>query len=215
MKKVYLLDKHQMFTQCLSLALENNKEYKVIGSSSNKSSFFDSLNDRAQRPDVLVVDFNKYDEEIDISLIEELHKRRFKIKILALCSDMDLYLFSELIKNNIDGLLLKSCDISNFFEALDSLCDDRKYIYSPLIPIVNSYMVADSFEEKKIDDLTNREKEILKYLARGFTNKEIAYDLCISERTVKNHIFNIFKKIDCTDRTQATLFVIRNHIFHN
>lgn len=63
-----------------------------------------------------------------------------------------------------------------------------------------------------IDSLTKRELEILKLIAQGLLNKEIAAMLNISERTVKNHISNIFKKIDVSDRTQAAVFAIKNGI---
>ena len=62
------------------------------------------------------------------------------------------------------------------------------------------------------DHLTKRELEILKLIAQGLLNKEIAAMLNISERTVKNHISNIFKKIDVSDRTQAAVFAIKNGI---
>ena len=64
----------------------------------------------------------------------------------------------------------------------------------------------------KIESLTKRELEVLKNLSYGMYNKEIAEKLDISERTVKNHISNIFKKIEVTDRTQAAVFAIRNNL---
>jgi DNA-binding NarL/FixJ family response regulator len=67
---------------------------------------------------------------------------------------------------------------------------------------------------EKLDSLTNREVEILAQVASGMFNKEIADNLCISERTVKNHISNIFKKIEVSDRTQAAVFAIRNNIIN-
>lgn len=64
----------------------------------------------------------------------------------------------------------------------------------------------------KTKELTRREIEVLKMIAAGSSNKEIASVLNISERTVKNHISNIFKKIDVSDRTQAAVFAIKNDI---
>jgi len=67
-------------------------------------------------------------------------------------------------------------------------------------------------DQDKITLLTNRELEVLVQVANGMFNKEIATNLNISERTVKNHISNIFKKIDVSDRTQAAVFAIKNNI---
>ena len=73
-------------------------------------------------------------------------------------------------------------------------------------------MIEKNSDKDKIDSLTKREFEVLKLLAVGMYNKEIAEKLNISERTVKNHVSNIFKKLEVTDRTQAAVFTIRNNL---
>ena len=73
-------------------------------------------------------------------------------------------------------------------------------------------MINRDSDKEKIKTLTKREIEVLKAIAAGLLNKEIATNLGISERTVKNHISNIFKKIDVADRTQAAVFAIKNNI---
>jgi DNA-binding NarL/FixJ family response regulator len=73
-------------------------------------------------------------------------------------------------------------------------------------------MIERDIEKIKIKALTKRELEVLKLLSIGLYNKEIGERLSISERTVKNHISSIFKKIEVTDRTQAAVFSIRNKI---
>lgn len=65
-------------------------------------------------------------------------------------------------------------------------------------------------EKEKLEKLTNREKEILLRTAEGMLNKEIAAALHISEQTVKNHLFSIFRKLEVSDRTQAAVFAVRN-----
>ena len=76
-----------------------------------------------------------------------------------------------------------------------------------------SYMNNDDVANKNsIDSLTRRERDVLISIARGMSNKEIGFSLKISERTVKNHVSNIFKKINVMDRTQAALFAIRNNL---
>ena len=78
--------------------------------------------------------------------------------------------------------------------------------------MLNSRMINRDSDKEKIKTLTKREIEVLKAIAAGLLNKEIATNLGISERTVKNHISNIFKKIDVADRTQAAVFAIKNNI---
>jgi DNA-binding NarL/FixJ family response regulator len=81
-----------------------------------------------------------------------------------------------------------------------------------LIPELNSKRISKNEDDSKISDLTKRELEVLKLLSVGMYNKEIAEKLEISERTVKNHVSNIFKKLEVTDRTQAAVFTIRNNL---
>jgi len=81
-----------------------------------------------------------------------------------------------------------------------------------LIPALNNRLANRDIDKDKIDSLTTRELEVLIKVANGMLNKEIATSLNISERTVKNHISNIFKKIDVSDRTQAAVFAIKNNI---
>ena len=95
-------------------------------------------------------------------------------------------------------------------KAIVSIASGENYIQPNLIPALNAKMIERSADYIKLENLTDREIEVLKLLAVGMYNKEVAETLEISERTVKNHISNIFKKLDVTDRTQAAVFAIRN-----
>lgn len=77
---------------------------------------------------------------------------------------------------------------------------------------MNAKLINKDEDKDKIEQLTKRELEVLAKVAKGMFNREIAISLNISERTVKNHISNIFKKIQVSDRTQAAVFAIRNDI---
>ena len=97
-------------------------------------------------------------------------------------------------------------------KAIKAVRDGENYIQPSLIPALNSQLLNRDTDKDKISLLTNRELEVLVQVANGMFNKEIATNLNISERTVKNHISNIFKKIDVSDRTQAAVFAIKNNI---
>ena len=97
-------------------------------------------------------------------------------------------------------------------KAINAVINGENYIQPKLIPLLNKKLVTRDKDKDKIDSLTSRELEVLIQVANGMFNKEIATSLNISERTVKNHISNIFKKIDVSDRTQAAVFAIKNDI---
>ena len=88
----------------------------------------------------------------------------------------------------------------------------ENFIQPDLIPLLNARLIKRDTDKDKIEQLTKREREVLIQVANGMFNKEIANSLLISERTVKNHISSIFKKIEVSDRTQAAVFAIRNNL---
>ena len=113
-------------------------------------------------------------------------------------------------KSRIDGYLLKTSDSVELLRAVHYVCDGKRFIQPSLIPLLNAKLMARDMEADKFNKLSDREKDVIRYVALGLLNKEIGEKMGISERTVKNHLSNIFKKIDCSDRTQAAIFAIRN-----
>jgi DNA-binding NarL/FixJ family response regulator len=97
-------------------------------------------------------------------------------------------------------------------KAIKEINHGGNYIQPQLIPILNHSLINRNQEKSMVEKLTKREIEVLTYIAKGMFNKEIAEVMGISERTVKNHISNIFKKINVLDRTQAAVFAIKNDI---
>ena len=112
----------------------------------------------------------------------------------------------------VDGYILKDSESAELKKAINYVYNGESYIQSSLIPSLNSRLVNRDMDKEKIESLTKRELEVLIQVANGMFNKEIAVILSISERTVKNHISNIFKKIEVSDRTQAAVFAIKNNL---
>ena len=112
----------------------------------------------------------------------------------------------------VEGYLLKDAGSAELKKAIFSVYNNDKYIQPELAPMLNQKLVERESDLDKIHSLTKREMQILKLIAEGLFNKEIGDRLNISERTVKNHVFNLFKKIGAADRTQAAVFAIRNNV---
>ena len=112
----------------------------------------------------------------------------------------------------VNGYILKDSESVELKKAIFAVNSGETYIQPSLIPSLNSRMIERNKDDEKIRLLTNRELEVLKLLSFGMFNKEVAEKLSISERTVKNHVSNIFKKLEVTDRTQAAVFAIRNNL---
>ena len=111
-----------------------------------------------------------------------------------------------------DGYVLKDSNFETLKKAIFAVYSGETYIEPSLMPLLNASLAERDVLKEKVSDLTRRELEVLKMIASGAFNKEIASTLNISERTVKNHVSNIFKKIGVSDRTQAAVFAIKNDI---
>jgi DNA-binding NarL/FixJ family response regulator len=116
------------------------------------------------------------------------------------------------IEIGVDGYILKDTESTDLKRAIISIFNGETYIQPSLIPAMNNRLINRDVDETRIKSLTKREMEVLITVANGMSNKEIAANLHISERTVKNHISNIFKKIGVSDRTQAAVFAIKNNL---
>ena len=111
-----------------------------------------------------------------------------------------------------DGYVLKDSDSETLKKAIFDVYNGETFIEPSLTVLLNSSLAERDVMKDKLSELTKREVEVLKLIASGMFNKEIASTLCISERTVKNHVSNIFKKIEVSDRTQAAVFAIKNNL---
>ena len=138
-----------------------------------------------------------------------MKEKESPIKVLILTVHNELEYLTQAVDIGVDGYILKDSESSELKKAIQSVLEGENYIQPSLIPALNNQLVNRDIEKDKISLLNNRE---LIQVANGMFNKEIATNLNISERTVKNHISNIFKKIDVSDRTQAAVFAIKNNI---
>ena len=113
----------------------------------------------------------------------------------------------------MDGYVLKDSDSTVLKKAIFTINKGDSFIQPELTPLLKKRLEDKSTSPKLIEEkLTRREIEVLKLLAEGLFNKEVAYTLNISEKTVKNHVSNIFKKINVSDRTQAAVYAIKHNI---
>ncbi len=147
-----------------------------------------------------------------IEVLEHLKKEYSGVKVLILTIHNEVEYLLKAVDIGCNGYVLKDSNFAMLKKAIHSVYEGDSFIQPDLIPILNAGLVDRDSSEGALGGLTKREIEVLKLLAEGLFNKEIAYKLNISERTVKNHVSNIFKKINASDRTQAAVFAIKNNL---
>lgn len=205
---VLLVDDHKMLREGIKQLLEFDRDIVVSDQASNGAECKEYL--QKNRYDVVVLDINLPDTS-GIKLIPELKKIDKKISILILTVHNEIDYLVEAMNNGANGYILKDSGSSELINAIKSVFVGDKYIQADLIPAYNSRLLKMEDDISKSKDITKREKQILASIALGKSNKDIADEFNISERTVKNHITSLFKKIDVSDRTQAAVYAIRNN----
>ncbi len=209
MINVMIADDHAMIREGLRNLLELDGEIRVVQEAFDGEDCILKL--RESIPDVLLLDINMPVMN-GLEVLERIKELHMKVKVLVLTVHNEVEYLLRAVDLGINGYLLKDSDFDDLRKAIVAVSRGETFIQESLMPLLESKMTQRTDEEKKIADLTGREMEVLKNLAYGMYNKEIAENLHISERTVKNHVSSIFKKIDVNDRTQAAVFAIRNHL---
>ncbi len=208
--KLIIADNHIIFREGLVKLFESENDFDIISNANNAKECFDVLCNDC--PDLLILDLNLPHHD-SIEIIRKLNEAPLRlIKILVLTGFYDRSYFSEVVSLGIDGYLLKKSDFAELKKAIISIMNGDTYITSDCVEDTTDVGSYRKYDIDKINQLTHRELDVLKNLSLGMYNKEIAIRLDISERTVKNHISSIFKKIGVSDRTQAAVFSIRNNL---
>lgn len=207
--RVMITDDHSLIREGLKQLLEFDGSIEVVGEASNGVECLEKL--EKCNPEVLLLDINM-PEKNGIEVLKQMKVEDSKVRVLILTVHNEMDYLMKAVDIGVYGYILKDSESAELKKAIKAVRDGENYIQPSLIPALNSQLLNRDTDKDKISLLTNRELEVLVQVANGMFNKEIATNLNISERTVKNHISNIFKKIDVSDRTQAAVFAIKNNI---
>lgn len=207
--KIMIADDHSMIREGLKNLLELEGDIEVVAEAVDGEDCLEKL--KTLKPDVLLLDINM-PKKTGLDVLSELKDKKSKIKVLVLTVHNETEYLMKAVEIGINGYVLKDSESAELKKAIFTIAEGENYIQPSLIPALNSKMIEKNEDEIKIESLTKRELQVLKELAVGKFNRDIAKEMEISERTVKNHISSIFKKLDVTDRTQAAVFAIKNNL---
>lgn len=208
--EIIIADDHMMIREGLKQLLELDGTMKVIAEANDGEECLNLLNKKIH-PDILLLDINM-PKKNGIEVLEYIKQNKIPVKVLILTVHNEVEYLLKAVDIGIDGYLLKDFSYDELKEAIDVIISGNTYIQPSLLPALNESMEDYALDKEKIEWLTKRELDVLRLISKGCSNKKISDELTISERTVKNHISHIFRKIDVEDRTQAAVFAIRNKI---
>jgi DNA-binding NarL/FixJ family response regulator len=160
------------------------------------------------QPDLLIIDMDDFNAEFD-EMIAQAHEASPATRIMVLTSHAHQQTMQRCLACGIDGFLVKDISPGELIRACKAVARGETY-FDPRV--AGGLLRRLKSERPAQDELSLRESEIIRLIASGLANKEIGERLCLSEKTVKNHISRIFSKLHITARTQAAIYAIRNGI---
>lgn len=207
--RIIIADDHAMIREGLKQLINLDNEFEVVGEAGDGYECLNLIN--KMNPDIILLDLNMPNLD-GLETLKIIRQQELKCKVIVLTIHNDVDYLIKALDCKCNGYVLKDSDFETLKNAICSVLNGEIYIEPSLTNILNANLAKRDVKKSMVDNLTKRELEILNLVSSGLLNKEIAAQLNISERTVKNHVSSMFKKIGVSDRTQAAVFAIKNGI---
>jgi two-component system, NarL family, response regulator LiaR len=205
--RVGLVDDHRVVSHGVRSYLESFSDLKIVGIAANGEELL--LNLERWAPEVVVVDLLMPGGMDGLETTRKIRARSPQIQVVALTASVDEARMIGVLRAGAIGYVRKDAEPEVLLAAVRAAAKGRSLID----PAAAGDAVQGLAHGQAIgDELTEREVEVLRSLARGFTNREIADALFIGEETVKTHISNILGKLRLTHRTQAVIYAIKQNL---
>lgn len=206
--RVLLVDDHAVVRRGLRGFLELIKDFDVVGEAENGREGVAAADRLA--PDVVLMDL-LMPEMGGLEAIAAIKQAHPEIEIVAVTSFIEEEKVTSALEAGASGYLLKDADAEEVAQAIRAAYNGEVHL-DPAVSRLLAQRLRQRKEAEPIEPLTTREKEVLAQLARGAANKEIAYELGITERTARTHVSNILGKLGLASRTQAALYAVEHKL---
>jgi len=207
--RLLLVDDHQVVRMGLRFVLEDVPDVELVGEASSADEAI--VQCRLLQPDVVVMDI-KMPEKNGIVACREIMAQWPHIKVIMLTSFVDDRLLVEAIQAGAVGYVLKGVSTDELLRALNAVRDGEALLDPAITQRVLNIMRDNRPKSDPFAELTKKERVVLSFVAKGKTNREIAGELVISEKTVRNNVSIILSKLGVSNRIEAAMFAIENDI---
>lgn len=207
--KLLMVDDHEIVRAGLRMLLQSQPDIEIVAEADNGRDAI--VKARELSPDIVLMDISLPDID-GFEATRQIKRALPKVAILALTMhETDEYFF-KMLNAGASGYVPKKAAPTDLVAAIHTIHDGGVFLYPALAKsLVRDYMgrAAESGEREALDGLTDREQEVLKLIADGSTNQEIADKLTISVKTVERHRANIMSKLNLHSRTELVKYAIR------
>jgi DNA-binding NarL/FixJ family response regulator len=209
MIKLLLVDDHAVLRDGLKTIIESENDIKVIGEAVSGSDALNKVRELA--PNIILMDINLPGMNgVEVTRILKQQYPHIKVLILTMHSHEEY--FMSAIKEGADGYLLKDAPSDQVVEAVRTVFHGESVIHPSMTRKLLTFHQQSQRKDKEENSLTEREREVLTCLVKGLTNKEIGESLFVSDKTVKIHVSNIFKKLNVKSRSQVIIHAVQNKL---
>ncbi len=203
--KVVIADDHSIIREGIRGLLELEDDIEIVGEASDGEACVEIVQNT--HPDVLLLDISM-PKMNGLDALQKIKDEEPDVNVIILSIHDEAQYYHKAVSLGASGYVLKDSDFNTLYHAIHRVYDGGNFVDPKLVSIIK----VKKEESADISQITRREKEILLLIAQGLSNKDIAAKLNVSEKTIKNHTSNLFKKINVSDRTQAAIFAIKNEM---
>ena len=206
--RIILIEDNRIMREGILTMIRSERDFEIMACESNREAI-QKIND--YKPHVILMDFTLQDE-FSLHMVELINEKIPEAKIII----MDLTPLQaevvKFVKAGVSGFILKDATFDDFLETVRSVADGEKVLPAPLIGKLFAQIVTVGIKKQEAspeEDLpvTSREKQVVGYIGKGYSNKEIANELNLSVDTVKSHVHNILEKLSLENRTQIANYI--------
>ncbi|WP_425446227.1 response regulator [Dethiothermospora halolimnae] len=211
-KRILVVDDHLVVREGIKLIFETEANYEVVGEAENGNEAL-MLIERL-KPDIILLDLNM-PKMSGLELMRHLNEKDFSVPIMILTTFNDNKLIMEGLSLGAKGYLLKDTPREELIRTIESAIRGEVLLQPEISKsIFGTKETLNPIKGSSDFSITERELFVLQSIARGYKSKEIAFDMGISERTVKAHLTNIYSKLKVNSRAEAVAVAIAQGIIH-
>jgi DNA-binding NarL/FixJ family response regulator len=196
--RVLLIENQTLVRIGIKTVLENQADFEIVGEAASGAEGFELF--KKLNPDITILSL-RLPDSCAIDALQDYFVENVRAKIVVLADSAGDAEISKALKRGASSYICKDVSADELLKAVRSVHSGRKYIQPEVAAILS--------ENLGQEELTPTEARILQQIVAGKSNKEIAFDLDVSENTVKTHVKNIFDKLGVSDRTSAATLAIR------
>ena len=207
--KLMIVDDHKMIRDGIKLMLKGTSDIKVVAEAENGLEAVKYIDNNPKEVDVILMDISM-PKLNGIAATKDIKGNHKNINILAITMHLEESYIADMMKAGASGYILNASGKEELIEAIFKIADNKLYFSSDVSAVIIGNMMNEEPKQVAKSLISDREKEVIKYVVQGISNAEIGSILCLSSRTIESHRRNILQKLDLKNTAELITYAIKN-----